>query len=104
MKLFLAIAFDHDPNSFELRDKHRDEHRVYVRSNDRAIRLVGPMLDDDNGQRGSFYVFEAESADEVRAWFEKEPFYRGGVYRELIIRAFFVGKNELPMQGWPDLG
>jgi len=38
------------------------------------IRLVGPFLDDSGNQCGSFYIFEADSEDQVRQWLDVEPF------------------------------
>jgi uncharacterized protein YciI len=101
MGLFIAIGFDDEPKSKQRRDDYRAAHRAYVRSNDAKIRLVGPFLDADGGQCASMYIFEADSPEEIRAWFAEEPFYKGGVYKELVIRSFIVGKNELPQQGWP---
>jgi uncharacterized protein YciI len=103
MTLYLALGMDKDPAS-GLRDRHRDEHRKYVRGNDRDIRLVGPLLDERGGQCGSMYVFETDDPATIQAWFDAEPFYRGGVYKELIVREFFVGKNALVPQDWPSLG
>jgi uncharacterized protein YciI len=101
MPLYLAIGFDDQPASIETRKTLMNAHRDYVRGNDAAIRLVGPLLDDDKGTCGSMFIFEADSPAEIRAWFDQEPFYRAGVYREVVIRGFFAGKNELPLQGWP---
>jgi uncharacterized protein YciI len=102
MPLFAAICLDHPPHSGELRDKARAPHRAYVRANDAPIRLVGPLLDDAGNQCASFYLFEAASAQKVRDWLAEEPFVREGVYRDVIVREFFLGKNSLPGQDWPD--
>ena len=41
-------------------------------------------------------MFEAPSAAHVQQWLDEEPYYPGGVYREVVIRPFEVRKNELP--------
>ena len=107
--VFVAVArvargecLDHPPHSGEKRDAFRLDHREYVLANEAAIRLVGPLLDDVGNQCASIYLFEADSAQEVRDWLAQEPFVRNGVYQDLIVREFFLGKNALPLQGWPD--
>lgn len=101
MPLYAAICLDHPPHSGDTRDKFRLAHREYVVANDANIKLVGPLLDDDGNQCASFYVFEAGSAQEVRDWLAQEPFVREGVYQDVIVREFFLGKNGIPVQDWP---
>lgn len=86
-----------------LRDVHRTAHRAYVRAKDALIRLVGPFLDDEYNQSGSFYIFEADSEDTVRAWLAGEPFVAAGVYRDIIVRRFETGMNRIEEQDWPSL-
>lgn len=102
MPLFAAICLDHAPHSGDLRDEFRLGHREYVVANDAPIKLVGPLLDEAGNQCASFYLFEAESAQEVKDWLAKEPFVQNGVYRDVIVREFFLGKNSLPIQDWPN--
>ena len=101
MPLFAAIGLDHPPHSMEKRDTNRDAHRAYVWDNDAPIRFVGVLLDDEDNQCGSLYIFEAESADEVRAWLNREPFVQDGVYKDIVVRRFMTGKNLIPVQDWP---
>jgi uncharacterized protein YciI len=101
MPLFTVIGFDHPPHSMETRDKFRAEHREYVWGNDQRIQLVGPFLDAAGNQCGSFYIFEADSEEEVRTWLASEPFVKAGVYRDIFIRRFVVGMNRFAPQDWP---
>jgi uncharacterized protein YciI len=103
MPLFAVIGLDHPPHAMARRDAVRAEHRAYVRSNDAPIRLVGPLLDGDNNQCGSFYIFEAEDEQAVRAWLAAEPFVNADVYKDIVVRRFQVGLNTLAPQDWPDL-
>lgn len=102
MTLYAAICLDHPPHSGEKRDAARVAHREYVVANDSVIKLVGPMLDKDGNQCASFYIFDVESEQEVHDWLAKEPFVRDGVYRDVIVQEFFVGKNMLAPQDWPN--
>lgn len=102
MPLYAAICLDHPPHSGEKRDALRTAHREYVPANDAPIKLVGPLLDEDGNQSGSFYLFDAASPQEVQDWLAAEPFVRGDVYRDVIVREFFLGKNTLALQDWPN--
>ena len=98
MPLFVVIGIDDWPASVARRDALRPQHLAYVRKDHSAIRLVGPMLEDDGAISGSLYIFEAGSAADIRAWLADEPYANGRVYRELIVRGFEVRKNDLPPQ------
>ncbi|MGE3690087.1 MAG: YciI family protein [Novosphingobium sp.] len=102
MPLYAAICLDHPPHSGDKRDEFRQPHREYVQANDAPIRLVGPLLDDDGNQCASIYIFEAECAQDVTDWLAGEPFTANGVYRDVIVQEFFLGKNSLPAQDWPN--
>jgi len=104
MPLFAAMLFDHPRHAPALRAEHRAPHRAHVRANDAPIRLVGPFLDGDGEQCGSFYLLEAEDEAEVRAWLAAEPYVAAGVYGEMIVRRFDTGMNRLTLQDWPGLG
>lgn len=101
MPLFAVIGLDHEPHAMDLRDRHRDEHRAYVTSNDSGIAFVGACLDEAGNQCGSLYIFEADSQEEVRDWLAREAFVRNGVYQHLVVRRFMLGKNTIPLQSWP---
>jgi uncharacterized protein YciI len=83
------------------RDAARAEHRRYVVENDERIVFVGACVDDGDNQCASFYVFDADSEQQVRDWLSQEPFVRGDVYGELIVRRFLMGVNRLDVQDWP---
>jgi uncharacterized protein YciI len=94
--LYLVIGFDDEEQSVATRDELRKRHIEFVLSDDSAIQFVGPMLRDDETICGSLYVFEAPSAAHVQRWLDEEPYYRGGVYRHVVITPFEVRKNVLP--------
>jgi uncharacterized protein YciI len=96
MQLYMVIGIDDRPHSVARRDALRAQHVAYVRGDEGAIRMVGPLREeDDDTISGSVYIFEAESAAWIWAWLDKEPYYKGGVYREMIVRPYEIRKNEL---------
>jgi uncharacterized protein YciI len=102
MPLYIVVALDDEEHSVARRDALRPRHLDYVLADDRAIQFVGPMRrEDDNTICGSVYVFEAPSAAHVQRWLDDEPYHRGGLYREVLIRRFEVRKNHLPHRSLP---
>jgi uncharacterized protein YciI len=101
MPLFAVIGLDHPPHAMARRDAARAEHRRYVVENDERIVFVGVCTDEDDNQCASFYVFDAESEQQVRDWLAQEPFVQGDVYGQLIVRRFLMGVNRLGAQDWP---
>jgi uncharacterized protein YciI len=98
MPLYIVIGFDDAARSGS-RDALRSQHLEFVLADHSAIRFVGPMRSEpDQRICGSVYVFEAPSVTHVQQWLDDEPYYRGGVYREVVIQPFEVRKNDLPHQ------
>ena len=101
MPLYAVTGFDHPPHSMDLRDRLRPEHRNYFLANDQAVKLAGAMYDNDGNQCGTLVIFEASTIDEVWDWFRREPFYKGGVYKDFHIVEWRLALNALtPTDGW----
>jgi uncharacterized protein YciI len=100
MALYAVIGLDHPPHSMSRREASRQAHRTYVLDNREAIRFVGVMLDDDNNQCGSFYLFEADNEQVIREWLREEPFFQTEVYERVVVRRFMLGHNALALQPW----
>ena len=100
MTLYAVIGHDHPPHSMPLRDSVRPEHRAYVRTNDQAIVLASALNDAEGNQCGSLFLIEADSPEEIRAWFAKEPFYANGVYADFKIIECRVAVNRLDKNEW----
>ena len=102
MPLYIVIGFDDEANAGTTRDALRSRHLEHVLADHTAIQFVGPMRSEDDGPIcGSVYVFEAPSAADVQRWLDDEPYFQGGVYREVVIRPFEVRKNQLPHRQLP---
>ncbi|MGH2550612.1 MAG: YciI family protein [Thermomicrobiales bacterium] len=72
--------------SQEARIAHRAEHRVYLRANADAGKLLmaGPFVDETGG----FIVFEATDEAEVKAIMAADPFSTEGVFKTIEIKEF----------------
>jgi uncharacterized protein YciI len=72
--------------SQEKRIAHRAEHRVYLREQVDAgkLLLAGPFDDESGGM----LIFEATDQADVQAIMAGDPFTTGGVFASTEIRAF----------------
>lgn len=99
MPLYAVIGFDHPPHSMALRDRWRTAHRAYELAHDQNTRLAGAFYGPGGQQCGTLKIVAAENADEVRRWYEHEPFYVGGVYRDFHIIELGLALNRIPDSG-----
>ena len=74
-------------SSQELRSQHRPEHRVFLHAlvDQGVLLLAGPFEDEASG---SLLIFEAESAEAVRAMMDSDPYVTQGVFATFEIRPF----------------
>jgi uncharacterized protein YciI len=100
MPTYAFLGFDQPPHSMALRERLRAEHRAYVLAHDAAIRFAGAQYDAAGNQCGTLIIFEADSAQQVRAWLEQEPFYRGGVYRDVQVIEWRLALNRFDLMEW----
>ena len=77
------------PDSGELRQRIRPEHKAYLATMADRIAFAGPLVTDD-GQTmlGSLLAIEFDSRDAAHAWLADEPFTRAGLYASTSIHAF----------------
>ena len=85
MPLYAMIGFDH-PESITRRETIRTEHRAYFHAHLHRVRLAGAFNDENGKQIGTMIVFEADDEQTVWDWIKAEPFYSGGIYRQLGVR------------------
>lgn len=104
MPTYAFLGLDHPPHSMALRERHRAEHRAYVLANDAAIRLAGALCDEAGNQCGSLIVFEADDAQQVWQWLEREPFHRHGVYKDSQVIEWQLALNRLGPTDWAQAG
>lgn len=84
--IYLRICFD-TPGAFDLRMKHGDERRAYLRNGAVKILSGGPMCAGDKNDTiiGTFMVIEAESREAIVAYHDNDPFTKAGVFERFFI-------------------
>ena len=99
MPYFAVIAYD-KPNSAEMREALRAEHRAYGFANDEKTRIAGALYAEDGSQCGTLKIFEAASAEEVWDWYRKEPFYLAGLYADFKVIEWNLAFNRFEKKEW----
>jgi len=86
--MYAIICFDR-PESAALRDAHRAAHQKFLDENSKKILYGGPLKSTPEGpSTGALLVVDCATRDEAQALIGADPFYRGGVYESVAVRAF----------------
>ena len=93
--MYAVICFDR-PASAPLRDTHRAAHVAFLDANAARIVYGGPLKNTADGpSTGALIVLDCATRAEAEAVIGADPFYRGGVYESVSVRAF---KQVFPRQ------
>jgi len=84
MPLFAIICID-NPGGAELRDKTREAHVAYVRSQPVSVKLAGPRLDEAGAPSGSILVVEADDLAAAQSFIAGDPYKGAGVFAQCEI-------------------
>ena len=86
--MYAVICFDR-PDSAALRDAHRAAHVKFLDANAERIVFGGPLKNTAEGaSTGALIVLDCATRSEAEALIGADPFFRGGVYESVSIRAF----------------
>ena len=76
-------------DSLDVRLANRDKHLAFIGELGERVSLAGPMLSDDGeGMVGSVLIIEAESAEEIQAIADRDPYALAGLFEKVTIRPF----------------
>ncbi|WP_394728705.1 YciI family protein [Altererythrobacter sp. GH1-8] len=82
--LFAIIAYD-NPDSDAARVEHREGHLSHFKAHAAQIAVAGPMVGEKSG---SLVIYNAENAEEARAFIEADPFHAAGVWGSIEVMQF----------------
>ena len=86
--MYAIICFDR-PDSAPLRNEHRGAHLQFLEANAQKIVFGGPLkAAPDSESSGAIIVVSCATRKEAEALIGADPFYRGGVYESVAVRAF----------------
>ena len=76
-------------DSLEVRLNNRDKHLAFLGGLGDRVSLAGPMLSDDGESMvGSVLIIEADSASEIQAVADADPYALAGLFERVTIRPF----------------
>ncbi len=85
--LFMVLGED-SSDAPRLREELLQAHLDWVIGAMDRIRLAGPLKDEQGRPCASLYVLEAEDESAAREFLALDPYYSGGVWREVRFRPF----------------
>ena len=86
--MYAIVCYDR-PDSTALRDAHRAAHQEFLKRNEKKIVFGGPLKNVADGpSTGALIVVDCSTRAEAEALIAADPFYRGGVYESVAVRAF----------------
>jgi uncharacterized protein YciI len=86
--MYAIVCFDR-PDSAALRDAHRAAHQDFLKKNSARLVFGGPLKSTPEGpSTGALIVVNCATREEAEALIAADPFYRGGVYESVAVRAF----------------
>jgi uncharacterized protein len=86
--MYAIVCFDR-PDSATLRDEHRAAHQDFLKANASRVVFGGPLKNTAEGpSTGALIVLNCATRKEAEAFIAADPFYRGGVYESVAVRAF----------------
>ena len=86
--IFTFILMD-KPDSAELRQSMRPQHKAYLAAAADRIAFAGPFTSDD-GQTmiGSLLAIDFASREAAMEWLKAEPFTQAGLYASTSVQPF----------------
>ena len=91
--LFALVALDR-PNSVERRMAIRPEHLKHLDALGEQLILAGPFLNDKEEGVGSIVIIEADTLEEAREMFNRDPFVRENLFDQVTIKPWRLGINK----------
>ena len=85
---FIVYCLDH-PGMVERRLENYDAHKAYLQTAPVKTLISGPLTKAD-GQTmiGSFFLYEADSIEEIEKFVEGDPFNKAKIWDSVDIRPF----------------
>ncbi|QBR01923.1 YciI family protein [Paraburkholderia pallida] len=84
---FIVYCIDH-PGMVERRLANYDAHKAWLETSPLRTLISGPLTELDGTMIGSFFLYEADDIENVRAFASRDPFNVAGIWETVDIRAF----------------
>lgn len=87
--MIFAVYCQDSAEGTRQREALRDQHFAYIRKVRPHYLVAGPCAADaTRPDQASFLILEAESEAAARAIMEQDPYFIGGVWKDVMLRPF----------------
>ena len=81
-----AVLFEDNDELAHMRPQFMADHLQFLADNSEIIEVAGPMKDGHSGESaGGMWVVDADSAEQVQALVENDPFWATGLRKSIRI-------------------
>ena len=81
-----AVLFEDNDDFAHMRPKFMGDHLQFLADNSKRIEIAGPMKDGVSGEpAGGLWLVDADSAEQVQALVESDPFWPTGLRKSIRI-------------------
>lgn len=87
MATFVLLCLD-KPDSLDLRMATREAHLAYVATFADAVKIGGPVLDDNGDMAGSLLILDVADMAAAKAFSANDPYAKAGLFRQVEIHPF----------------
>ena len=89
--MFFAIVATDKPGMQAIRAETKELHRQHLDAGASGVKVLqsGPLLSCDGSEQGSLIVVTAENLNNVRKFFEHDPYERVGLFAKVDIREWY---------------
>lgn len=87
-ELLFLLTCEDAPDAARLRSLYMREHLAHVERHLDRIVVAGPALDPGGTINASVFVVRATDEADARALLADDPYYRGGVWSQVVARCF----------------
>jgi uncharacterized protein YciI len=85
MSLYCLYCLDNEADGAARRAAARPAHLEWAAAIGPAVRMAGPLLDDEGKMIGSVFLIEAENLDAAKALNSQDPYSKAGVFGRVLI-------------------
>jgi uncharacterized protein YciI len=85
-----------DIGTAETREQHRADHIAYRKDLGNALRLAGPILDDEGTAIGSLVILEADDRAGAQQLAARDPYVAAGVLQLASVRGYRIAAMKPP--------
>lgn len=82
--MLVALTARDKSGALSLRMENRPAHVEYLKASS-AVRMAGPLLNDEGDMCGSLIVLDVKDMAEAEAWAANDPYAKAGLFESVTL-------------------